>query len=184
MRGLDVGRYVALYRGINVGGRNAVNMESLRSMHEGLGHRGVKNYIQSGNIVFEGTGAAAAVRAVSGRFAEEFGFEARVMVVTAGAWGELVRNNPYAKLTAKDPKTVHACVCDGAPDAAGLKALLEKTGGSEAYTVKGRVVYLHAPDGFGTSKFAARLERACGVPITARNWSTVVAIWELLSIDG
>ncbi len=42
--------FIALYRGINVGGKNSVKMESLRAMHERLGHKGVKSYIQSGNI--------------------------------------------------------------------------------------------------------------------------------------
>ena len=182
MGGLGIDRFIALYRGINVGGANPVKMDSLRAMHEQLGHRDVANYIQSGNIVFAAAGAQAEnlARKIEARFAKEFGFSARVMVVAAARWKTLLRDNPYSALSAKDPKRVHAGVCDGEPSAEGLKALLEKTGGSERFVVKGSVIYLHAPDGVGNSKFAAGLEKACGVPVTMRNWRTVEAIGGLL----
>lgn len=172
--------FIALYRGINVGGRNAVKMESLRAMHERLGHRGVRNYIQTGNLVFSaaGTGRIVAQR-IAAEFADEFGFAAKVVVVDAKGWEALVRGNPYAAEAAADPKTVHAAVCAGAPDAAGLTALLVKTGGRERFEIAGETVYLHAPDGFGTSKFAAGMEKAAGVSMTVRNWRTVEALQAL-----
>jgi uncharacterized protein (DUF1697 family) len=45
-------RYVALLRGINVGGRNKVAMADLRAAFEAGGHTSVSTYIQSGNVVF------------------------------------------------------------------------------------------------------------------------------------
>lgn len=172
-----MGRFVALYRGINVGGKNVVKMASLRAMHEGLGHRDVASYIQSGNVVFDAVGtAAAAARAIEGRFTEEFGFSARALVVGAAKWAGIVRENPFAEAVAEEPKLVHAGICDGAPDARGLRALLEKTSGREAFEVQGAVIYLYAPDGVGNSKFAAGLERASGVPVTMRNWRTILAL--------
>ena len=174
-------RFVALYRGINVGGRNSVKMESLRAMHAGLGHRGVASYIQSGNIVFSASGSAGGIaRKIAAQFVEEFGFAARVMVVPAAGWDALSRDNPYPGICGEQPATVHVGVCDGLPSEAGLKALLTKTGGSEAFVTRGEIVYLHTPDGLGKSKFAAGIERACGVPITMRNWRTVEALCGLL----
>jgi uncharacterized protein (DUF1697 family) len=46
-------RYVALLRGINVGGRNKVAMADLRHVFEEAGHEAVRTYIQSGNVLFE-----------------------------------------------------------------------------------------------------------------------------------
>jgi uncharacterized protein (DUF1697 family) len=176
-------RVIALYRGINVGGRNSVKMESLRAMHARLGHRDVTSYIQSGNIVFSASGSAGAItRKIAAQFAEEFGFAAQVIVVPAARWGAFVRDNPYAQVSAKHPKTVHAGVCKGEPSVKGLEALQEKTGGSEKFVVRGEFIYLHAPDGFGTSKFAAGMEKASGVPITVRNWRTVEALWKMLDL--
>ena len=172
--------FIALYRGINVGGNKPVKMEALRAMHERLGHRAVQSYIQSGNVVFSVTKAAATTTAkLATEFGKEFGFAAKVVVVEAKRWGDIVAKNPYVKFAADDPKKVSVGICEGEPDAKGLKALLAKTGGSESFVVGKGVVYLHAPDGFGTSKFAAGMEKASGVPMTVRNWRTVEALWEM-----
>ena len=56
-----------------------------------------------------------------------------------------------------------------------------KTGRSESFMIGEGIVYLHAPDGFGTSKFAAGMEKACGVPMTVRNWRTIEALWKMTS---
>lgn len=172
--------FIALYRGINVGGNNPVKMEALRALHERLGHRAVNSYIQSGNIVFSTAKSAAAFLPIlAAEFAEEFGFDAKVVVVSAERWAAIVDNNPYSKAAAADPKKVSVGICDGDPDAGGLQALLAKTGGREAFVIGKRIVYLHAPDGFGNSKFAAGMEKACGVPMTVRNWRTVEALWNM-----
>lgn len=169
--------YIALYRGINVVGKSCVKMASLRAMHERLGHRNVKSYIQSGNVLFSAKGSTDAIaRKLAARFAEEFGFAAKVVVADAKRWGVIVKGNPYANVAAENPKTVHAGICQGEPDAKALQALLTRTAGSESFIVANGLVYLHAPDGYGTSKFAAGMEKACGVPMTVRNWRTMEAL--------
>lgn len=172
--------FVALYRGINVGGKHLVRMEALRAMHQRLGHQGVQSYIQSGNLVFKAPCSATAItRKVAAEFAGEFGFAAKVIVVDAKRWRTMVEDNPYAKFTAAKPPMVHVGICEGEPSAKELKALLTKTGGSERFVIATNVVYLHTPAGLGTSKFAAGMEKAAGVPMTMRNWRTVEALWKL-----
>jgi uncharacterized protein (DUF1697 family) len=55
---------------------------------------------------------------------------------------------------------------------------------SERWRVIGSVFYLHAPEGFGNSKLAAKAERCLGVPATARNWRTVSELLKLASDGG
>lgn len=172
--------FIVLYRGINVVGRNPVKMESLRAMHERLGHQGVKSYIQSGNIVLSAKGSADAIaRKAAAEFAEEFGFAVKVFVVVTKQWGTIVNGNPYAEFAVENPQAVHAAICKGEPSETGLTALLAKTGRSESFAIGKGVVYLHTPDGFGTSKFAAGMEKACGVPMTVRNWRTMETLWRM-----
>jgi len=77
--------YVALLRGINVGGRNAVPMKELAPCVEAGGHTEVKTYIQSGNVLF--TSDAADPRAleldVEQRIEAQFGFPVPVVVRSA-----------------------------------------------------------------------------------------------------
>lgn len=177
-----MGVFVALYRGINVGGKTSVKIEALRGMHERMGHEGVKSYIQSGNVVFTAKGAATGIgQKAAAEFLKEFGFAARVMVVEGKRWGAVMEGNPYKEIAAGDGKVVHAGICEGEASEAGLKALLVKTGGRETFVVGKGVVYLHAPDGFGTSKFAVGSEKASGVAMTWRNWRTVEAISEMIT---
>lgn len=178
-------KFVALYRGINVGGKNSVKMEVLRALHERLGHRDVQSYIQSGNVVFDAKGTAATIAGKTiAEFSKEFGFAAKILVLTATEFGAIVQENPFAKFAADEPKTVHAGLCEGEPNEERLKELLTKTGGSETFVVGNGVVYLHAPAGFGTSKFAVGMEKACGVPMTVRNWRTIEALWAMLNQPG
>lgn len=169
--------YIVLYRGVNVVGKNPVKMKLLRAMHERLGHRNVQSYLQSGNIIVSTRLSPKTVaRKSAAAFADTFGFSPKVLVVDAGRWRKVVEGNPYASAAAADPKTVHACICDGEPNAAALRALLQRTGGTETFSVSNGVVYLHAPDGYGKSKFAAGMEKACGVPMTVRNWRTMESL--------
>ena len=172
--------YVALLRGINVGGNNFIKMVALREAFDLLGFTGVATYIQSGNVVFAAVEPVEDVaRACAIEFARDFGFSSRVMIVEAARWVEIVAGNPYAEAAAEDPKTVHVGICLGVPDAARLAALLAKTKGREAFEIRGDVVYLHAPDGVGRSKFVEGMEKAVGVPMTMRNWRTMETLRDM-----
>jgi len=77
--------YVALLRGINVGGRNAVPMKRLAPCVEAAGYEQVRTYIQSGNIVFNSDDADARriETDLEQRIEAEFGFPVPVVVRSA-----------------------------------------------------------------------------------------------------
>jgi len=173
--------FIALYRGINVGGNNAVKMAALCSLHERLGHTHVRHYIQSGNIVFIARGDSPSIaKTLATAFEKQFGFPARVVLLTAEELVQIAAQNPYAAHAAANPKSVHAAICVGVPDEKALNALLKKCAGPESFTLRNRTVYLHAPDGIGNSKFAAAMEKAAAVPMTARNWRTIEALCAMI----
>jgi uncharacterized protein (DUF1697 family) len=141
----------------------------------------VATYIQSGNVVFDARGGAPEVaRRLAAAFAGAYGFASHVIVVPRRRWMAVLRGNPYPEVSRESPKAVHVGICDGIPDAAALRRLLEKTGGREQCVPAGSVVYIHTPDGLGRSKFAAGMEKASGVPMTVRNWRTAEVIAEML----
>nr|MBA3540352.1 DUF1697 domain-containing protein [Deltaproteobacteria bacterium] len=75
-------RYVALLRGINVGGNHLVKMAALRALFEELGHTGVDSYLQSGNVVFTATSGkvAALEKQLEAAFAARFGFAPAIVL--------------------------------------------------------------------------------------------------------
>jgi uncharacterized protein (DUF1697 family) len=76
--------YVALLRGINVGGKTKVAMAALRDICESVGCEDVVTYIQSGNVVLKSKLSAEKLRAeLEAAIAAEFGFSPAVMIRSA-----------------------------------------------------------------------------------------------------
>lgn len=176
--------YVALLRGINVGGKNKVAMAELRAIAESLGYGAVATYIQSGNLVFthdDDTWALAG--AIQGRISERLAIRPDVVVLSRDQLAEAVENNPFPGVT--DHKSLHAVFRDRELDAGELEAVSEiqrrtsETGSLDTVKVVGRTSYLHTPDGIGRSKLAAMLAARLKDG-TARNWATVTKLLEML----
>jgi len=171
--------YIALFRGINVGGNKPVKMEALRSALEGAGFADVKTYIQSGNVVFRSNQTARRIETIiSETFSTNFGFDSRVSVRSIDEWNCMIAKNPYP-LGKDNPKSVHAVILDDDPTDVALSECDGLARQSESFTLRNRVLYLYTPEGFGTSKLAGALDKVLKVPLTARNWRTVLALQEI-----
>jgi len=172
--------YIALLRGINVGGKNALPMSELVGVLEKLGARNVKTYIQSGNVVF--ASPEKDVSRLSSNIPLEIkkrrGFEPHVLVLELGDIETAIRKNPFPEAT-NDPQTLHAGFLASAPEKPDLKRLESLKSNGERFHLIDKVFYLHAPEGIGRSKLAANAERLLGVPMTDRNWKTVCKIREM-----
>lgn len=174
-------QYVALFRGINVGGHNRLPMGELRQALKELGLEHVESYIQSGNVVFKSREAdpTALAEQIRGTVEDRFGFAPAVLVITAQALAEALAGNPYPEAEA-EPKTLHLYFLQDQPQEPDLDQLQAVKKESEHYTLRDKVFYLHAPEGIGRSKLAEQVEKALGVPATARNWRTAEKIAALI----
>lgn len=172
---------IALLRGINVGGANALPMKDLVSVLEELGCSNVRTYIQSGNAVFTSPhdDHGRLGERISDAIESRFGFRPHTMVLSLEQIEKAAERNPFPEAV-DDPKTLQLYFLGGEapnPDLDGLAALRAN---DERFLLDGQVFYLHAPSGIGRSKLAAGVERALGVPVTARNWRSVMKILEMV----
>jgi uncharacterized protein (DUF1697 family) len=172
--------WIALFRGINVGGNNPLPMKKLATLLKNAGCSDVRTYIQSGNVVLRCpvTDAARLAKRIRAAVAAGCGFEPQVMLVEQEELERAAAANPFATAVA-NPKSVHLFFLAERPRSPDLRSLDRLKAGSESYSLKGEVLYLCTPEGFGKSKLAARIERALGVPATARNWRTVNTLLDL-----
>ena len=177
--------YIALFRGINVGGKNKLPMKDLVVALESVGCRDVATYIQSGNAVFrsEWQDASRLADSIGAAIRERHGFEPRVLLLESNEMEKAMRSNPYP-MAESEPKTLHLYFLATPPETPDLAALEKIKGDRERFALGDGVFYLHAPDGIGRSKLAANVERLLGVPATARNWRTVGKIMELARQHG
>lgn len=166
--------YVALLRAINVGGDGKLPMKDLKTACEAAGFRRVSTYIASGNVVFDGDGPAAAVKArVLGLLAERFGLtDNHCMVRTPGEIERVMAANPFMDAAEIRPNLMLVGFLDGVAPA-GAAAALAAYEGPERWHVDGEHIYLDYAGGVGPSKLTpAYLTRALKTPFTARNWNT------------
>ena len=177
--------YIALFRGINVGGSNILPMKELVARLESLGCGDVRTFIQSGNAVFRHAEPQASKLASEIREAirESHGFAPNVLLLTSEALERAVNSNPFPDAVA-EPSRLHLFFLAAAPESPDFDAIEAMRAETERFEVKGDVAYLHAPAGIGRSKLAARVEKALGVVGTGRNWRSVSKILEIARSRG
>lgn len=174
--------WIALLRGINVGGHKPIAMADLRALLGDLGYGRPRTLLQSGNAVFESDGRSAErmegqlEAALRKRFAVDVGVLAR----TAAEWQAVVDRNPFPIEARRDPARLVLLCTKDTLTAGHAAALREAIVGRETIECGARHAYVVYPDGQGRSKFTLTLiEKTIGMRATARNWNTVLKLNEL-----
>lgn len=170
--------YVALLRGVNVGGGNKVPMADLRALATGLGLRDVQSLIASGNLVFRATLDPDALAALlQSAMAAHMGVEVPVLVLDARTMRAALADCPF------DPAKgahVHVFFLFSDP-VVDWQAYAELKAADEELVVGGCCGWLHAPSGIGRSVLAGRMHKVLtGAQITARNLNTLRRLVEML----
>jgi uncharacterized protein (DUF1697 family) len=179
--------HVALLRGINVGGRNKIPMADLREVVTSLGHTGVTTYIQSGNVLFStaDTDNAKLAAALEPAIEDRFGIWSSVVVLSRDELAQVLAANPYPD--EPNPRMVHVVFLNAEPPAdllarlSAAESAVAAKGSRDTVQAAGQALFLHTPDGYGTSELAQAVLKMIsppakgkkhGLAATARNWAT------------
>lgn len=180
------GAFVALLRGINVGGKNSLPMKDLAAMFVKAGCTGVTTYIQSGNVVFQAEKALAfkLPELISKAIQKGFDMEIPVLVRSAAELGAVTKGNPFLKSKA-GLEALHVAFLSSAPSQAALHSLDPKRSPGDEFRVLDREIYLHCPNGFGRTKLTNQyFDSKLSVTSTIRNWKTVLKLLEMTQGTG
>ena len=175
-------RYVALLRGINVGGKNVIRMADLRACLEADGFGDVRTYIQSGNVLFSASGSPATLTARLERtLSAGFGYEATVAVRSARQLRAIVDAAPEG--FGVDRERFRSDVLFLMPPLTPARAIADvptREGVDRAWTGPG-VLYFERLDARAAQ---SRLSKIVSLPIyrslTIRNWATTCRLLEML----
>ena len=174
--------FISLLRGINVSGQKAVKMDRLRRTFAALGFKGVKTYLQSGNVIF-GTAKRSALqlsKTIERRISREFGFPVSVIVRTSEELSKILARNPFLKETGIDHSKLHVTFLSQEPLSATVKKLDAFDAAPDQYRCIDREIYLYCPNGYGRTKLSNNaLEKALSVTATTRNWNTAKTLYEI-----
>lgn len=165
--------WVALLRAVNVAGVNRLPMEAFRDLLTGKGLGGVKTYIQSGNAVFRSDlGGAALGALIADAVLAAFGFRPPVLMLTLAEIEAALAANPFA---GQAPDKVHFFFMERELPRATGDFLKSVAVSGEDHAYRGRVLWLHLPEGIGRSKLARRV-MDLPLDVTTRNMKTVTAL--------
>lgn len=171
--------YIALLRGINVGGRNRLAMNDLRKLAASLGMERARTLLQSGNLVFvaERRGSAALEGLLEEAARRELGLSVDFLIRSAAEWDKLIAANPFAKQAQSDPSHLLVMCLKSPPNPADVKSLCAAIRGRESVHADGKQLYLVYPDGIARSKLTnALIESTLDRRGSARNWNTVLKL--------
>ena len=170
--------FIALLRGINVGGHRKLAMEPLRDLCREQGLADVRSYVNSGNLVFAANGMATAQEELLEAAIERHcGFKVDVMVRSAAEWSGYVRGNPFPELSATHPHLVMLLVPKQPLGGDAVAALHAKAVGEERVESVGEVLWIYYAQGSARTKLGNI--SAGRNPMTARNWRTVLKLNEM-----
>ena len=174
-------KYAAFLRGINVGGKNKIQMKALRELLSNeCGFENVKTYINSGNVIFETS------REVNERLAEkieraiekEFALKIKVMARSIAEIEEIVGNNPFDGQF-ENEKDLHVLFLEKELPEDKRAALLAKNSENEKFHVRNREIYCLLRAGVSDSLLGKDyIGKKLKVTATARNWRTVNKVLE------
>lgn len=175
-------RFVALLRGVNVAGKNALPMKDLAAMFVDSGCTDVKTYIQSGNVVFSASSRVATKisATITSQIADRLGLSVPVVVRTGEELRDVIEGNPFLK-AGKREDTMHVYFLADIPNAELVSKLDTKRSDTDQFIVRNREIYLQLPNGMGRSKLTnAYFDSKLKTVSTARNWRTVLKLYEML----
>jgi uncharacterized protein (DUF1697 family) len=178
-------RYVALFRGINVGKAKRIAMADLRALLAKLGFSEIQTLLNSGNAVF--TGADEAPQALAARLraavAKKLGVDALVIIKSAKEIAGIMTGNALAKVATDHSKLLVAMTNDAAA-LADLKSMAKAEWSAEQVHVGKHAAYVWCANGILESKALGVLLKSLEMKGTTRNWVTLTKIQASLASDN
>lgn len=171
-------KYIALLRGINVSGQKKIKMADLRASLSDTGFQNTQTYIQSGNIVFESTGADRQKLSdqIEKCILDSFGFLVPVTVIPKSEFEKILTANPFRK-EGEDTKPLYVVFLFDSPAKDRVEELKTTPTGNDQYELSNPFIFMKYPEGIGKSKMDNNFfERKLGVRATTRNWNTIIKL--------
>ena len=149
--------YIALLRGINVGGKNKIPMEGLRGCFAEAGCSDIRTYIQSGNVVFRADdfeAAKATCGQVEAAILELFGCKSPIVLRSEVELRSAAQNNPFlSEHGQNNTDSLHVVFLANEPEPLTAASLDPERSPGDEFRLIGREIYLRLPRGVAETKF-------------------------------
>ena len=171
--------YIALLRGINVGGHKKVPMAELREILTKFKLENVQTYIQSGNVIFQSSESnkVKLETTIKKLIVDHFGFEIPVLVKTREELKIIFNACPFSE---EKKKNSYFTMLSAIPDKDLVVEASKKTYPNEEYLISNNCIYFYSEKGYGNAKFnLSFFEKKLKINATSRNYKTMVKLLAL-----
>lgn len=183
MKSTIITQYLALLRGINVGGNNIIKMTDLKECFESMGFTDVATFIQSGNVLFK-SGEKDKVKLtqkIEKTLSGSFNYKSLIVLINRDELETVVKKAPkgygqnpgeyrYDVLFLKEPLTA----------VEAMKSLKEREGVDKAYPGKNVLYFSRLISKAGQSYLTKVISLPVYQRMTIRNWNTTSRLFELM----
>ncbi|HYF81548.1 MAG TPA: DUF1697 domain-containing protein [Clostridia bacterium] len=171
--------YIALLRGINVGGKNIIKMADLKRVFETMGLCEVQTYIQSGNVLFKSNEEEEILRKkIEYEIEDVFGFSVAVILRDSEELERIISSCPFSKgevseaESSSEGESLYVSILAYAPSQEKSEHLNKYRSENDEYRIIDREVFLLFRHSIRNSKLANNLQKL-EIPATVRNWKTI-----------
>ena len=171
--------YIALLRGINVGGHKKILMADLRLLFESLGFKGVQSYIQSGNVVFKAIEEGNLASKITEAIETKYDFIVPILVKEASELNKILSKCPFSD---EKREKSYFILLKKSPSQEDIKLTAAFSNLNEEFHITQNCVYIYYALGAGKAKMGNNFfEKKLKVKATARNFRTMAKLIELAS---
>ena len=172
-------KYIAILRGINVGGKRKILITDLKLLFSNLGFSEVVSYIQSGNIVFKSEDKSNHALVIEKAILENYGFEVPVIVISKKKFNSIINENPYS---IENEKQLYVSFFKKTPEQELINSLSNQSFLPDQFKIIDNSAYIFCNTKYSDSKLTNTfLEKKLKEIITTRNWKSSLKILELLN---
>lgn len=175
-------KYAAFLRGVNIGGKNAINISELKNSLAADKFENIKSYINSGNLVFCNEESGGNLKEIIKKIIKtRFNLEIEVFIKTEKEIEQIINGNPFNENETDNSKRVVVMLPDKI-DKKSRDKFKNETDFEENYFFSNDIIYVYYHNGAGRSKFTtAYIERKLGISSTGRNWNTIIKVRDMLN---
>lgn len=177
-------KYIAILRGINVGGKRKILMADLKQLFMKLKFNDITTYIQSGNIIFKTKNIEdnkKLTKLIEKSIVDNYGFEVPVIIRKFDEIENIIFKNPFIKENfAADIERLHVTFLKNIPDKSKLEKIATYDFKPDKFEVIENNIFVFCSGKYSDSKLTNKFfENKLKVSATTRNWKTVQKLYEL-----
>lgn len=177
-------KYAAFFRALNVGGHGLIKMQHLKELFDSAGFDDVRTYIQSGNIVFTSKekDKLKLEKMAEEILKNELEYPVNTFIRSDKEIEKIIKDNPFSEAALSKNLVLYYAFLPHRPDKDKVQLILSSGNETEQHVIKDKGIYSLIVKNGGKTLFSGGwLEKNLKLPVTVRNWNTVIKVHEMLN---